>query len=338
MKIKINGSFYDFFDDITISKKLDTVAATFVFKGRFNPDNQSHKAIYKPLAFNVVEVFNNDDKLLLKGVSLNTDLASTDLRELQPVSGYGKGGVLEDCSIPYSSYPLEKNNITLNELATDLLKPFGLSFTVDSSAEKDMNLQYKKTVARADDTVKSYLSKLASQRNIILGHSNDGELRFFKADTKASPKVFFNEENTESMRLSVSGQGMHSEISVIRQPSEDNPSLKPVDTITNPLVLVKRTLVKILSSGTETDTKKAADNVLAEELKNISVSVSLKKYEDLECGDMVEIQNPEIYFYNRVKMIISELTVKETSSSEEMELKLVLPETFNGEQPKNIFE
>ena len=140
------------------------------------------------------------------------------------------------------------------------------------------------------------------------------------------------------MSLAVSGQSLHSEISVIRQPSKENTSLAPVDTVINDMVKSKRTIVKILSSGTETETKKAADNVLAQQLKNISFTAILNRVEDVKCGDIVEMLNPEVFLYNRAKLIISSIVIKESNDGEEMALNLVLPESFSGAEPVNIFE
>lgn len=337
MKIKINGRFYDFFDDIAVTYKLGSVASVFSFKARFNPQNELHKAIFKPLAYNKVEIFSNDDDLLFTGVSINTALGSNSSRELQVISGYSKAGVLEDCSIPYSSYPLEKIDVSLDDVLSNILPVFDIGYSVENSAANDTNLVYKKTIAQPSESVKAYISKLAAQRNIIITNDNKGDLVLFKPTFNELPKLFLTKENSISMSLSVNGQALHSEISVIRQPSKDNTSISPVDTSFNTLVTKKRTLVKVLSSGTETDTKKAADNFLAAELNNISIKVLLRRIEAVRVGDIVEIENDEIYLYNRARLVISEISIKENSNSQEMNLSLVLPESFTGQQPKNIF-
>lgn len=338
MKVKINGRFYNFFDDITVDFKLDSVASSFVFKGRFQPKNKAHRELFKPLSYQSVEIFTNDDKKLLTGVLVNTDLVSSQVRELQPLIGYSKSGVIEDVTIPFSSYPLERNNVSLSDLTQSLLKDFNIGFVVDSRAVNDMNIVYPKTVAQPSETIKSFLSKLASQRNLIISHNEKGELLFLKPDTNLKPVLFLNDKNTLNMSLRVNGQGLHSKITVIRQPTKDNNSLTPVDTVLNPLVKSERTIVKILSSGSETETKKAADNVLASELSNIEIKVVLDKIIDIKVGQMVEVQNEEIQLYNRAKLIVSSIVLKETKDSEQTTLNLVLPETFTGETPKNIFE
>ena len=337
MKIKINGEFYSFFDNIVINHKLDSIASTFSFDARFNPNNAAHKNIFRPLAYNEIKIYDNDDNLKFTGVSLNTSLGSNSSRELQSISGYSKGGILEDCTIPYSSYPLEKINMSLKDIASRLLSDFDLTYLVGASVENEMNLTYPKVVATPEESIKEFISKLAAQRNIILSHNEKGDIVFFKPNDDAKSKFFFNETNTVSMSLSVNGQAMHSKINVIRQPSKDNPNLSPVDVVLNPLIKVNRTIVKTLSSGTETDTKKAAENILADELRNISIDVSINRYENINCGDIVEVLNSEIFLYSKTRLMVLETSVNENNSSETMNLKLIMPESFTGKAPKNIF-
>ena len=121
MKVKINDRFYYSFDAVTINYKLDSVASAFSFKARFNPDNQFHKEIFKPLQYQKVEIFDNEDNLKLTGNILNTSLSSGSSRELQTISGYSKSGIIEDVNIPFSAYPLEKNNVSLNDIVRDVL-------------------------------------------------------------------------------------------------------------------------------------------------------------------------------------------------------------------------
>lgn len=338
MKIKINGNFYNFFNNISINYKLDSVASTFSFAARFNPDNKLHREIFKPLQYHSVEILSNNDELLLTGTVVATNLTSSSNRELQTISGYSKAGVIEDCTIPVSSYPLEKNKVSLDNIVRSVLQGFDVSYVVDKTAQLEMKMVYDKTVAGATETIKSFISKLASQRNIILSHNEKGDLLFFKPDFNSKSKLFLTVENTLTMKLNANGQSLHSKVSVIRQPSKDNSSLSPVDTVTNHLVALKRPIVKVLSSGNETDTKKAADNIMAEELKNISFDVELNRIENVKPGDLVDVLNPEISIYKRTTLVISSCVLKQTSSSETMSINLVLPETFTGKQPKNIFD
>lgn len=337
MKIKIDNKFYDFFDEVAIDLSLDAIASTFSFKAKFDTNNVNHQLIFQPLIYSKVEIFNDFDNLIFTGVIVNTQLQSSATPTIGTVSGYSIPGVLEDSTIPYSGYPLEKNNVSLHDVVRGVLRDFNINYTVHDSVAIEMNLNYKKTVASPSETVKSYIAKLAAQRNIVLSHTNRGELLFFRPNAYAKPKLFLNKENTLSMSLSVNGQGIHSEISVIRQPSKKNNNLKPVDFVLNPMVFKYKPVVKTLSSGEDTDTKNAANNILADELKNISFSVNLNRIEDLNPGDIVEVQNDEIFLFKRTKLMVSKVSIKENTNSKSMSISLLMPETFTGDAPNNIF-
>lgn len=337
MKLKINNNEYLFFNNISIDFFLDSVASTFSFKGRFNPENKFHKEIFKPLSFNLVEIFYPNDTLLFTGFILNTSLGSGPVRELQVLSGYSKSGIIEDCNIPVSNYPLERVNVSLNEVIRSILRGFDLNYIILDSAKKEMNLNYKKVVAKPNETIKTFISKLCSQRNIILSHNEKGELVFFKPNINSESKKKFNSNNCLKMDISVNGQSMHSEISVIKQPSESS-KITPIDTIKNEMVKLNKPIVKISDSGSIGETKKSADNILAKELKNISVKIELKGiYSDLKCGDIVEVTNPEIYLFNKTRLIISSINLRINEKGEKTIINLLIPESLTGEQPKNIF-
>lgn len=338
MKIKINDKTFFFFNKFAVQQNLDSVASSFSFVARFNPNNPDHKVLFKPLSYPKIEVFKDDDTLLLSGNIINHDFNSLGSPELVKLSGYSFGGVLEDCNIPYSSYPLESLNRSLKDITEKLLQLFDLNLIIDVSVVNDVGLIYKKTVAQPTETIKSYLSKLAAQRNVVMTHDIHGNIIYYRPNNSTQPKLFFNKRNTIKMSFSVKGQGMYSEISVLRQPSKDNESLTPVDTAKNVLVTKFRPGVKTLSSGTDTDTSKAADNALALQLQNLQLNISLPRWEDLQPGDFVEVENDEIYLYKRTKFIIKSLTLNQDEKSETMSLTLVLPESYIGGQFKNIFE
>lgn len=338
MIVKINNRIFEHFSEIVITTMLDSFASSISIKTRFNPDNEFHREIFRPLAFNDIELFDNENNLKFKGVIINNSFSSSSTRELQELSGYSLGGVLEDTTIPQSSYPLEKNNISLRELVTLLLRDFNLGFEVIDSVAREMDLEYKKTVAEPEESIKNFITNLAAQRNIVIGHNNAGNLVFFRLDTTAAPTMYINPTNAVSMSTGVNGQSMYSEITVIRQPSRTNPNLSPVDTVGNPLVTPNKVLTKVLTSGTETDTARAANNILAKHLKNIKFNVNFATNVNLEVGNVVELQNPEIYLYNRARLIVGTKTVSITPESTTSTVELLIPESFTGESPKNIFE
>ena len=374
MKIKIKGNYYDFVESFAFSQGLDSVASSFGFTVVFNPDDENHRNIFRPLSYPKVEFFDENDKKFFTGLILNHSFAATSQPDVLAVSGYSKSGTLEDCTIPYSLYPLESNKRSLTEIAQRYLQPFNIKIVVEESAKKDMNLVYEKTAAEPKDSVKEYLSKLASQRNILLSHNENGDLVFFKPDFSSKPKFTYTEENCLGINLEVNGQNMHSDITILRQPekkktpkkkkkkSEEekvdadgfpiglldgiiDPDPKPkkkkpkekpkfYDSIHNEMVEYFRPIVEILSEGDASATKNAALNLVAEEFKNIRFSVELSRWDDIRAGDVVELQSPKISVFKKLKLVVESFSKEMHKDSQSMSLSLMLPEAFTGSLTK----
>lgn len=359
MKIKINGKYYDFFNDVTIQTSLAAVASTFSFTAKYDPVNPVHKELFRPLTyFPVIFYDDDDDRLLATCTLIQHRFNSEAAPNLTLFSGYSHGGVIEDCQIPPKAYPLESNNRTLNEIATRLLNLFNIKLIIYDSAIKECNQVIEKSVAKPEETIKDYLCKIAAQKNVIISHDIHGNIIMFRPDVTALPKLYLTQENTLTMGNDVNGQGLHSDLTSIRQPAkgdgnnpftndyedlpdfDSNPSsfkISSIDTVKNPLVGTFRPSVDVLSSGTFYDTITAAKNRRAAELQNIKIPFSLNYWPKVSVGDVVEVMNPEIYINNRTRMIIESTSINESGDSKTMSGVLVLPETFNGNDPKNIF-
>jgi len=339
MKIKIENKFFNHFSNLTLKFNLDTFASVFSFDARFDPDNVEHQKIFKPLTYPKIEIFSNDMDLLLTGNVVNNSFTSTKTPQLVSFSGYSKSGILEDVTIPDSVYPLEKNNQSLSEISAQLLKPFGISQLIESNVANKMNLVYEKAVAQPSQSVASFLTQLASQRNIVIGHTKKGDVYYFKAFIGSKPVRSYDSSNLLSSKMAINGRSFHSDITVRRQPSDENEGVSTLDSVRNPNVRQIRSVCKVLSSGTDTSTIEAARNALAAELRGISLTLILPKIDfKLLCGQVIEFQNKELFIYKRQKFIVNEINYKEDSLGDTMSINCLTPEAFTGGTPTNIFD
>jgi len=339
MKIKIENKFFNHFSNLTLKFNLDTFASVFSFDARFDPFNVEHQKIFKPLTYPKIEIFSNDMDLLLTGNIVNNDFTSTKTPQLVSFSGYTKSGILEDVTIPDSVYPLEKNNQSLSEISAQLLKPFGISQLIESNVANKMNLVYEKAVAQPTQSVASFLTQLASQRNIVIGHTKKGDVYYFKAFIGSKPVRSYDSSNLLSSKMAINGRAFHSDITVRRQPSDENVGVSTVDGVKNPNVKQIRSVCKVLSSGVDTSTIQAAQNVLAAELRGIQLGLELPKIDtSILCGQIIEFINPELFIYKKQKFVINEIIYKEDSGEDTMTINCLTPEAFTGGIPTNIFE
>jgi len=339
MKIKIENKFFNHFSNLTLKFNLDTFASVFSFDARFDPFNVEHQKIFKPLTYPKIEIFSNDMDLLLTGNIVNNDFASSKTPQLVSFSGYTKSGILEDVTIPDSVYPLEKNDQSLAEISSQLLKPFEIGQLIESNVANKMNLVYEKAVAQPTQSVASFLTQLASQRNIVIGHTKKGDVYYFKAFIGSKPVRSYDSSNLLSSKMAINGRAFHSDITVRRQPSDENVGVSTVDGVKNPNVKQIRSVCKILSSGDDTSTIEAAQNVLAAELRGIQLALELPKIDyELLCGQIIEFINPELFIFKKQKFVINEIIYKEDSGADTMTINCLTPEAFTGGVPTNIFE
>lgn len=336
MKIKINGRFVENFTAVSISRSLDSIASTFAFSVRFNPENDDHKELFKPLQYYDCLIYSDNNDLLITGTILNNQFESDAGFNLAVISGYSKCGILEDIVTPPNMYPLESNKKNLKEIAERLTNAFGVNIVFDSSVNNEISQIFSKSTCDATETVKSYLAKLTSQKNLLLSHNNKGEVVIFKINTKQKPKYFFNKETILKASSTWNGQGMHSEINVVRQPSMENAGVSTVDKTTNFYIKKYRPTTKVLSSGEDTDTKKAAENEYAKELKNIQLKIELQGlYYDIKPGDLLNIHLHEIYSFAYSRWIVSKIDLNIDENSTTTSIELLLPESFTGEVEQN---
>lgn len=366
MKVKINGKNLEHFTDISLKRSLDSIASTFSISVRFNAENDDHKELFKPLQYFDIQIYSDSGELLFTGTILNHAFKSDSGFNLAVLSGYSKCGILEDVTIPPSMYPLESINRSLKDIAEKLCNAYGIKIIynlegdldIDSNYTKnfdtkikkyvapkrkrkktnnsEVNRVYKKSNADATESVKSYLTKLTSQRNILLSHDNEGNIVLFKPNLKAKPKYYFNKDNTLSMSSTWNGQAMHSQINVVRQPSAENAGVSTVDKVDSFYVKKYRPTTKVLSSGEDTDTKKAAENEYAAELKNISLSIELEGiFFDIKPGDLINVHNHEIYSFAYSRWIVSDIDFSINTNENKTNINLQLPESFSGEVEQN---
>lgn len=356
MRIVIDQKNVDYFTSGSITLKLDSIASTFEFASRFSANNKEHQEMFKPLQYKDVEVYNSENELIFTGTILNHRFKSNKGRELVIISGYSKTGILEDVSVPVSAYPLESTNRSLKDIAERLCGLFDIKVIISEQGKSIMDTKVKlkgkstsvmrtvfedlkakvnsifgRTSATPTESIKDYLAKLASQKNIVLSHNEKGDLLFFQPDLLQKPRYFFTKGNSLEMTTDINGQSMHSEINVVRQPSDDNAGVSTTDTAKNTLVAKYRPTTKILTSGGDTDTKDGALNEVASELKAIQVSVKLQGlFDDIFPGEIVNCHNHYIYSYAYNRFMVDSITMNFDEKEDTTTLNLVVPESFSG--------
>jgi len=329
MKITINNKQFNFFASYGISLKYNAIASTFSFD-----------ALQDKLGFFIeypnIQIFDDNDNLMLTGTCLAPNLKQTTKPELTQIGGYSLPGILEDCVIPVSSYPLQFDNLSLNEITSKVIKPFDIKFISTSNISTEFNKKYPKVAAEPSQSIKDFLTGLATQRNIILTNNEKGEIVFTRyIKQMPSARLEEGQPGINNIQLSINSQALHSEITVMRQATNDNPDSGEY-TIQNPYCSKFRPTIKTLDSADIFDVQKAARNELSNELTNIQITFQTTRL--YKPGEIVELKAPSININAFVELFIQETEITGTTKDEYYQVKCVLPDIYQDNKVKSIFQ
>lgn len=344
---RIRNRKIDYFNNFTLGLKYDSVGSTFGFGFYFNPDNSELKDLLCVGHYHECSVTFNDETLLT-GFILSQNFSDSSVRKFVQITGYSLPGVLADCTIPPNIYPLQSNGLSLKQIAQRLLNPFKLKMKVDSAVESLMNSTFNVSTANETQTIENYLSSLASQKNIVITHTELGEVLFTKAKTKQTPILDFDVPAGNSipgteMSLNFNGQAMHSHITVMKQADSDGGNASEY-TIRNPYVInsVYRPTTITQSSGDDNDTQKAAKTALSAELKNLKLTITTDRWvvdgKILKPNNLITVINPAIYLYKKSTWFIESIDFKGDNKETTAVLTCVLPEVYSNETPDYLFK
>lgn len=363
---RIRNRVLKFFEKFTIDMKYDSIASTFSFDFLFDPDNQDHKDMACIGHFHICSLKHNDETVLT-GYVLSQGFNDMPETELATLGGYSLPGVIEDCQIyPEVSgaalrdidlksteespvldggYPLQSDGLSLKQIAEKYLSPFRIKMVIDPSVAGLMDQTYDETTAKETQTLKAYLTELASQRNIVITHDQLGRLVFTKPSASKKPVTHFAKGETKwtSMSLSFNGKDMHSHIRTFQQQDEDEQIGSIESEVLNPYVpFVFRPRAVVQNSGDANDTENSAKNVLASELKNIRLNIGIHRW-DIENkiirpGEIISVTNPKVYLYKKSNWFVESVHLEGDADSMTARLECVLPEVYTGEVPEYLFK
>jgi len=331
MKLYINDEIFANFEKYVIDLKYNAIASIFKF-------DALRDILPVQLSYSSCKVITDDDELLLTGVILSSTRSISARPELISVSGYSSPGVLEDCNIPTSMYPLQSDNLSLKQICEKILPEFSIDFSATDNVQEDFEKTYKKANANINQTIKSFLNSIASQGGMIVSHNKEGHLVFTKIDTDImTPVATFEEGNggNESITLDVNGQVLHSEITVVKQASELSRS-SGEETVLNPMVSAYRPRVKVSNSGSVFDVKKAARMELSKELSSIRFSIRTTQF--VKPGNLINLKAKSLNINNTIELFVEQTTIIGNRNSERYILTCVMKEVYNFADVKNIFE
>lgn len=350
IELRIKGKKFNFFSSVDVNLKIDSIASTFKFNGFFDISDVELKDIFKPFTYADCQVWFIDqgkgiNERLITGTILNPALSLQRQKRLTGVSGYSRTGLFEDINLPVELYPLQFDGLSLKQISEQICNFFNIPLLIFDNAKEDAAKPFELVKAEPSQTIKDFLSKMARDRNITITHDNFGRLLLYKILDITPPKIKINETDSGVVSISVSpsAQGVHSSITIINQASTTDQN-EGQTTVQSPFMQNQnRPLVKMLTHGTGTDTKEAANAIASAEAKSFPITIELEgwTFQDkiVRAGFYIELTAPSI-FIDTTKLVLQSVNFKEDPKTGKTQtLIAILPCVYTGKLPtKNPFK
>lgn len=335
--ILIEGKRFRFWDKVRITRAIDTMD-TVEFGAPFDSEAPGFKETFRPFSFKTV-VITVGGIPLFTGTMVAVNPVIENGQKIVAVGGYSLPGVLNDCTSPASSFPLEFDNQGLREIATALAAPFGVS--VDFKA--DQGAVFERVASEPGKKVLAFLTELAKQRNLIISSSSRGKLVFLQSSDGGQPVARLQQGAAPVLSVTpfFSPQEYYSHIT----------GIEPVVvglagsqfTVKNPRLLgVTRPLTFNAPDTLGADVKSAVEAKAGRMFGNMaSYSVRVATWRDpsgnlWEPNTSIKLLAPDAMIYKEYEFIIRSIEFSRDRATETATLNLVIPGAFSGKIPEAL--
>lgn len=334
--VKIQGQKFAFFSSFSLTQEIDSFD-TFNFNAPFNPDELIYREAFRPFSYKPCEVYYGSD-LLFNGTLLAPASASTP--EINPlsISGYPKCGVLNDCTLSISKYPMEFNDQDLQQITDSIISDYGISSDFQSSAGN----KFKKVALDPSKDVLRFIIELAAQRGLLVSNNSNGDLLFWQTRNEAITATL---EEGETPFISCvpnfNPQQFYSHVTGIMPAKQGISSEK--HTVENNFLINKGitrhynfTLSDVAKQDLQNSVKIKAGKMFADAMQwTLTVWGHRNKDGNLyEKNTFISVKAPRAMIYQDTKFLIKSLTMtRDENGGDSTTMSIVLPESYSGSIP-----
>lgn len=334
--ITVDGKRFRFWVGSSFRRAIGTID-TFAFSAPFEPDQQSFRDAFKPFSFKPVN-FTIGGKRELTGTMVDIKPGIGQSRTIG-VSGYSLPGVLNDCGMPATAYPIEYNSLNLRDIAKSVSRPFGIS--VDFAP--DPGIVFERAALNPETKIFKFLADLAAQRTLVVGNDQRGALTFRQSVEPGLPVARLREGASPVLAVTptFSPQQWFSDVTGIN-PSNMGDS---GGTFTEKNPFLQGVIRPFAYSAKDTDDgslKGAVQSKIARMVANAIVyRVQVNTWRD-EKGNLWEpnttllLTSPGAMVYSETEFLIRAIDFARGSNGDTASIELVLPGAYSGKLPKRL--
>lgn len=335
--VLVAGKRFRFWSGMRLTRSVDAMD-TLEFSAPFDADDSNFRETFRPFSYKPLVVTVGGAPLFTGTLVGITPSVDTTLKTIS-VSGYSTPGVLNDCTPPASSYPVEFNDMNLQAVAEALCKPFGIAVQFDG----EPGAAFERAAVEPGNTVLSFLSDLARQRSLVVSSTPDGVLLFQQSKPSGTPVAVLAQGASPvlSVSPSFSPQQYYSHVTGLE------PVLLGTEgsqyTVKNPHLLgVVRPVTFKAGDAQGGDIKTAVQAKLGRMYGNMAAySVEVSTWRDPNGAlwapnTTVKLTAPGAMVYSSYEFVVRSVRFDRGESSETATLDLVLPGSFSGEAPEAL--
>ena len=335
--ISVDGVTFRQWTSVSVTREIDAVDVA-TFAAPFEPDLEAFRDVFTPFKFQDVAIALGGAPLFT-GTLVSPNPAVNPTASTVSASCYSLPGVLGDCTAPASAFPLEWSLATLETVAKDLAGMFGLSVVFESPP----GALFERVALAPGAVIMPFLANLASQRDLIIGTTANGEVAFRKAESTGAAVVAL----VEGQPPLVSTEAQY-------QPQKVFSSVTGIAPVIIGLPGAQYTERNTLLSGVLRPYTFNSPDLLDSDLpasvqsKNgrmwanaIIYTVNLSTWRD-PSGNLwtpntfVTLQAPRAFVYEKTRFLIKAVELTHTNKKKTAQLTLVLPGALAGETPGGL--
>ncbi|MDR1251117.1 MAG: LysM peptidoglycan-binding domain-containing protein [Treponema sp.] len=337
VSIKIDGKEYTGFTGYELNLNYDSFD-TFSFSAPYSDAMTELRSAAVPFAFKSCDVFYKGS-LVFKGTLLTPDPELTDKSGEITLQGYPLCGVLNDCMIPPTKYPLECMGLTIKGIADAACDPYSISVVFDG----DIGPAFTEVSIEPTDRIIDFLTTLARQRNLLFSNMEKGELCFFTAKQEQA-FASFSEGRPPllSIKPKFSPQEFYSHITGFSKTEAEYPSYSY--TYENKYLITRGIIrhhsVTIDDAEHESDLQNSVHSYAGRMFAD-AVSYELQCEEHCNAdgrrfkkGMTVCVYAPSAMITRETNFIARNIKLVRTTEGKTSALTLVLPGSYTGELPE----
>lgn len=337
ISIFVDGKLYTGFDGYTLGFPIDSLDV-FSFSAPWQDEKAELRKAFLPFQFKKASVY-FEKKLLFCGQLLTSAPEVSPDSKTITIEGFPLCGVLNDCDIPLSLYPVSYSGMTLEQITQNVCGAFGIPVEFATASGE----AFEKVEYEPGTKVLDFFKKLAEQRGLIFTNTETGGLKFFKPTVKPVTASFKEGELPfVSCKPTFSSQNMFSHLTGFTK--TDNENAAQQYTYENQY-LIKAGVFRPTSftvsdadgTGIEAAVLAKAGQMYAECMSYELTVVGCKdKSGNLyQKGMSISVTAPGAMIYRETKFQVKNVTIKRSDTEgTQTTFSLILPGAMTGTIPE----